>query len=233
MLKTSTIGDNATEVLERLMTDRFSCRGFRPDPVPDEVIGTIFEMARHAASWCNTQPWDMIVTRPGTTEPFAEALTQEVLKGGGIQSDLPFPPEYRGDFLARRRAAGFALYGAVGIVRGDDEGRVRQTMENFRFFGAPHVAIMTTAEELGPYGLVDCGGFLANFLLAARAHGVDTIPQAALAQQSAFIRDYFAIPEGRQVVCGVSFGYADPDHPANSFRTERRAAEEIFRFADA
>lgn len=233
MLTTSTTRDDTTEALDRLMTDRFSCRAFRPDPVPDQVIGDIFQMARHAASWCNTQPWDMIVTRPGTTEPLAEALTRHVRGGGGNQSDLPFPPEYRGDFLARRRAAGFALYGAVGIVRGDDAGRVRQTMENFRFFGAPHVAIMTTAEELGPYGLVDCGGFLANFLLAARAHGVDTIPQAALAQCSPVLRDHLGIPEGRQVVCGVSFGYADLDHPANGFRTERRTAEDLFRFADA
>ena len=229
--QTARAPETDAEVLARLARSRFSCRGYRPDPVPDAVITRIFDTARHAASWCNTQPWHMIVTRPGTTEPFAEALYAEAQRATGIDSDVAFPAEYRGDFLARRRAAGFALYEAVGIQRGDNEGRRCQSLENFRFFGAPHVAILTTAGELGPYGLVDSGGYLANFLLAATANGVATIPQAAIAQHSTFIRNWFSIPEDRTVLCGVSFGYADPDHPANRFRTAREDAGAIFRFA--
>ncbi len=223
--------ETEAETLRRLMSERFSCRGYLSDPVPDEIIGEIFETARLTASWCNTQPWQMVVTRPGTTEPFAAALTQQQKDFPAVDSDLPFPPEYRGVFLNRRRGAGLALYKAVGVGRGDDEGRIRQAMENFRFFGAPHVAILTTAAELGPYGAVDCGGFIASFLLAARSFGVASIPQAALAQHGPFIRNYFNIPDDRQVICGVSFGYADMDHPANQFRTTREQASDIFRFA--
>ena len=29
------------------------------------------------------------------------------------------------------------------------------------------------------------------------------------------------IPQNRQILCAISFGYGDPDHPANSFRTSR------------
>lgn len=219
------------DVLKRLMADRFSCRAYLPKAVPEDVINGIFDTCRFTASWCNTQPWKMVVTRPGTTEPFAEALTQQELSKNGIDLDLPFPPEYRGEFLARRRAAGFALYGAVGIQRGDNEGRVRQALENFRFFEAPHVAILSTAAELGPYGAIDCGGFIASFILAAKAHGVASIPQAALAQHSQFIRNYLGIPGDRQILCGISFGYADTAHPANNFRTSREDAGAIFRFA--
>lgn len=219
------------EVLDQLLSERFSCRGYLPRAVPDDVIASIFEVARRSASWCNTQPWHMVITRPGTTEPFAKALTEQALAQTRVETDLAFPPEYKGEFLDRRRAAGFALYEAVGVGRKDFDGRKKQAMENFRFFGAPHVAILTTAEELGPYGAIDCGGFLTCFLLSARAHGVATIPQAAIAQHSPFIRDYFDIPEGRQVICGVSFGYADPDHPANGFRTDRRDGGDLYRFA--
>lgn len=218
-------------VLKQLLGDRFSCRAYLPGAVPDAVIASIFNSARLSASWCNTQPWDMVITRPGTTEPFAAALTAEALAQGEVESDLAFPPDYKGAFLDRRRAAGFGLYEAVGIGRKDIEGRKRQGLENFRFFGAPHVAILTTAAELGPYGAIDCGGFLTAFLLSARAHGVATIPQAAIAQHSPFIRNWFAMPEGRQVICGVSFGYADMSHPANQFRTERRAGPDLYRFA--
>lgn len=219
------------EMLHHLMRERYSCRGYRPDPVPDAVIAAIMDTARLTASWCNTQPWQMVVTRPGTTEPFAAALMQKVRETDGVDPDIPFPTAYRGAFQERRRETGFALYNAVGIARDDKAGRARQGAENFRFFGAPHVAILTTEADLGPYGAIDCGGFLTAFLLAATAQGVATIAQAALARQAGFIRDYFGIAEERQVVCGVAFGYADPDHPANGFRTRREAAEAIYRFA--
>lgn len=221
----------ATVALDRLLSDRFSCRGFLSRPVPDDVIAAICDMARKAPSWCNTQPWELIVTRPGTTEPFAQALIAQENAAQEVDSDLAFPTAYTGAFLDRRRATGFALYEAVGVERKDMDGRRRQSLENFRFFGAPHVAILTTEADLGPYGAVDCGGFLACFLMAATSLGVATIAQAAIARHSGFVRDYFALPTSRQVVCGISFGYADPDHPANSFRTTRRAGSELYRFA--
>jgi nitroreductase len=66
-------------------------------------------------------------------------------------------------------------------------------------------------------------------LLSAQAHGVATTPQAALAMQSGFIRQYFGIPEERKVLCGISFGYADKAHPINAYRTERAGVDDILR----
>lgn len=40
-----------------------STRRFRPDPIPDEVIGKLMEAARRAPSWENLQPWRFIVIR--------------------------------------------------------------------------------------------------------------------------------------------------------------------------
>src|ERR1700761_3406393 len=88
------------DVVRRLMAQRFSCRGFRPEPVPDEIIQHIFDLARLTPSWCNTQPWQMIVTQPAQTEAFAKALVEQALQSDAVDSDLPFPPEYRGEFLS-------------------------------------------------------------------------------------------------------------------------------------
>jgi nitroreductase len=106
-------------------------------------------------------------------------------------------------------------------------------LENFRFFGAPHVAIVTTDEALGVYGAVDCGAYVANFMLAARALGVATVPQAALAGYSEMVRAQLGVGDDRRVVCGISFGYADEAHPANSYRTSRAAIDEAATFIDA
>ena len=135
--------------------------------------------------------------------------------------DFEWPSAYLGVYLERRRECGLALYDSVGIARGDREASARQGRENFRFFGAPHVAIITSDAALGTYGAVDCGGYVANFLLAAASLGIATVPQAALAKAPERIRAFFSLGADRKVVCGISFGFADPDHPANGFRTTR------------
>ena len=44
------------------------------------------------------------------------------------------------------------------------------------------------------------------------------------------VREHFGIPDGRRMVCGISFGYGDHAHPVNSFRTERAAIGEVARW---
>ena len=214
-------------VLQQVFDARHSCRGFRPDPLPEPTIRQILDIARKTASWCNAQPWRVIITSGNATEHFRQALLQQVDQGGNAAPDFPFPREYRGVYLDRRRECGFQLYETVGVARGDRVASARQGRENFRLFGAPHVCIVTTDEALGVYGAVDCGAFVSNFMIAAQSLGVATIAQAALASQSAFLRSYFNIDETRRIVCGISFGYEDADHPANRFRTSRAATNDI------
>lgn len=211
--------ETTSSVLTTLLNIRHSCRAFRPDPVPRTVQEQLLQMAQRTASWCNSQPWQVHITEGAATERLRAALSTAAPSAAG--SDFPWPREYRGVYQERRRECGFALYDSVGIARGDREASARQTQENFRLFGAPHVAIVTSDEALGVYGAVDCGAYVANFLLAAASLGVATIPQAALASHSALLRRFFVLGDDRRVVCGISFGYADADHPANKFRTTR------------
>ena len=81
---------------------------------------------------------------------------------------------------------------------------------------------MTTDEALGVYGAVDCGAYVANFLLAAEALGVATVPQASLAFYSDVIRRHFGLKGDRKIVCGISFGIANTEHPANGYILRRR-----------
>jgi nitroreductase len=91
----------------------------------------------------------------------------------------------------------------------------QQSFRNFEFFGAPHVAIITVDGRQGTYGAVDGGLYVGTFLLAAQSLGIAAIPQAALAMHSPFLHEYFSIPNDRRVLVGISFGYADVEHPAN------------------
>ncbi|HEX2887671.1 nitroreductase [Vineibacter terrae] len=225
-------GQAADGVLADLLAQRYSCRGFLPQSVPQATITRILELAQRTASWCNAQPWQVVITSGAATDRFRDAIYRHATSNPA-DADIPFPREYRGACLARRRECGFQLYDSVGIKRGDREASGRQGLENFRLFGAPHVAIITSDEALGVYGAVDCGAYVSNFMLAARSLGVATIAQAALASQSKFVRSHFGIGDDRLVVCGISFGYEDTAHPANGFRTRRASVAEAVTWVDS
>lgn len=209
----------------KLVSERWSCRAYLPDQVPDDVIREMFEIAQRTPSWCNTQPWQVHVTKGETTRRFAKSLTEHA-EAHEETPDLDMPSGYHGVYRDRRRAAGYALYASLGISKEDWDARVAQRLKNFDFFGAPHVAIVTTDREQGTYGAIDCGGYVTNLLLAAQSLGVATIPQAAVAMHSGHVREYLDLPDDRLVVCAVSFGYADTGHPVNRFRTERAAVDD-------
>jgi nitroreductase len=218
----------AGDVLEDLLHRRHSCRAFLDEQVPAELIEKLFGLGQRAASWCNAQPWQVVVTSGAATERFREALLAGVEAGGGTY-DIDPPAEYVGAYQARRRACGFALYDSVGIAKDDKVRRVQQAMENYRFFGAPHVAIVTAAAGLGPYAYVDCGAYIGTVQLAAEALGLGMIAQAAVANYSNVVREHLQIPEDQRIVCALSFGFRDPEHPVNAFRTERAGLDEALR----
>ena len=157
-------------------------------------------------------------------------IYKEAASGAEDGHDFPPPREYLGVYLERRRESGFQLYNTLGIARGDKAAYAKQALENYNFFGAPHVAIIHTDEPLGVYGAVDCGAYVGNFMLAAQALGLGTIPQAALARHSKLIRRHFNLADDRRVVCGISFGYADHDHKVNSYRTSRASVADTVTF---
>ncbi|MCF8589780.1 nitroreductase [Gordonia liuliyuniae] len=209
------------DTVDRALAERYSCRGFLPDRVPGETLRALFASAQRTASWCNSQAWQVTLVSADDAAEFGDALTAWVASGKPQVMDIDPPTRYEGVYQERRRGAGFALYNAVGVERDDTEGRMRQMAENFRFFGAPHVAVISSPKSLGPYGAVDCGAYVSSLLTVAQSLGLATIAQAAIAMYSDFVHDHLDIPDDRNIVCAVSIGYADDAHPANGFRTER------------
>ncbi|HEX7810444.1 MAG TPA: nitroreductase [Burkholderiales bacterium] len=218
--------------LERIVSARYSCRKYLPKPVPRATIDAILGVAQKTPSWCNTQPWQVILLSGQATDLFREKMYAHAASGPAADPDFPFPPRYEGIYRERRKVCGVQLYQALGISREDKAAAAEQSLENFRMFGAPHLALVTTEAELGVYGAVDCGLYVSNFMLAAGNHGVATIAQAALASYPDFIRSYFDLPASRKMVCGISFGYADDSHSINGYRTARAPLADSVRYVD-
>ncbi|MEO8008374.1 MAG: nitroreductase [Betaproteobacteria bacterium] len=212
--------------LEEAIRSRYSCRKYLSQPVPRATIVKILDLAQQTPSWCNCQPWQVLLVGGEAIEKFRSELYAHAAQGTPAKPDFPFPLRYEGVYRERRKVCGVQLYQALGVGREDKASAAQQSLENFRFFGAPHVALITTEEDLGVYGAVDCGLYVSNFMLAAHNVGVASIAQAALASYPDFIRARFGLPPQRKFVCGISFGYPEPAHPINGYRTARaRTAE--------
>lgn len=226
------LSEDRIGVLEELLNERYSVRAFLPQEVARETIDRLLRAAQRTASWCNSQPWRVIIASGEAKERFRKAIYAAAASGAEQGHDFPPPREYLGVYLERRRESGFQLYNTLGIARGDKAAYARQALENYNFFGAPHVAIIHTDEPLGVYGAIDCGAYVGNFMLAAQALGLGTIAQAALARHSKLIRRHFNLANDRRIVCGISFGYADHAHLVNSYRTSRAKVADAVTFVE-
>lgn len=217
--------------LTSLLTARHSCRAFLPDPVPEETIRAVLSLAQRTPSWRNTQAWQVHLVSGGALDRFSRHLLDHV-DTGEVRADLGLPA-YTPVHDQRVVEAERGLHDLLGIAPDDEPAREQQARENFRFYGAPHTAVLTTDRDLGAYGVFDCGGYATTWLLAAQEHGLGAIVQGVIAMYSDAVRSWLDLSDDRLVVAAISFGYADSDHPANHHRTTRADLDTVVHRIDS
>ncbi|MGQ9825603.1 MAG: nitroreductase [Desulfotomaculales bacterium] len=219
---------NVSEVL----ASRYSVRAFKPDPVARETLLEIVRAANRAPSWGNSQPWEVYVAGGETLNRIRKAFLERFEAGSPMQPDLPRPQEWPSALAQRMAESAARRLSAMGLSP-DDEGVKRASMRrNYEFFGAPAVAYLCLERELTPGSIFAVGMFAMCFLLAAKDHGVDSIPAVNLVAYPDILRKELGIPDNLMILIGVALGYADPDHPANRYRSSRRPVQEVVRFKD-
>ena len=212
---------------------RFSCRAYLDKPVEGAIVRDLIERAAQSASNGNLQPWHVHALAGDALD----ALKREARAAVADQNpheyltEFPvFPEELWEPIKARREQQGGTLYGALGVDRDDLAGRLRFYRRNFEFFGAPVGLIFCIDRRLYPPQWADLGSYVQTLMCLARGHGLDTCAQVAFARIHETIGRFLGLPTEQMVYCGMSMGYADPSHPANSFRLPRAALEEFCEF---
>ena len=99
-------------VFADIVNDRKSARGFKPDPVPRDLLDRVFSVALRAPSNCNTQPWQ---THVASGEPLEKlrAICPEAFVKGEFTMDFPYDGKYQGVYKERQYASAEALYSAI------------------------------------------------------------------------------------------------------------------------
>lgn len=207
--------------ISEILDSRYSCRGFLEKEVPEKTLKDVFAKAQRSPSNCNIQPWQVIVVSGETKNTLANNLVNELMTKRGPNPDFNAGVGYQGVHRDRQYGAAASLYGAMGVERHDKEGRQKAMVRNWQFFGAPHAAIFTMDKYLDTMGAVDVGIYAETLNLLLFEQGIYSCFQGALGQYPDPIKKMFDLPEERGVLFGMSFGYPDPDVPANNSRTVR------------
>jgi len=216
----------------QFIESRHSIRAFLPEAVPRQTIEQILATAARAPSGTNMQPWQVHVLTGAARDRLVAAVCDafDHVAAEHHYEYAYYPAEFFEPYLARRRKVGFALYALLGIAKGDRAAMQAQHRRNFEFFDAPVGLMFTIDRSLGQGSWLDYGGFMQNVMLAARACGYDTCPQAAWNQFHRIITAQLGLPENEQLVCGMALGRADADAPENRLVSERAPLAEFVNF---
>jgi len=218
--------------VEALLARRRSVRAFTEAPVPRETVAAILRAARQAPSGANLQPGRFHVLTGAPLVGLVGQLQQALADGVPHDTDYSYFPQPMAPYLkARQRAAGYALYQALGIERRDTEGRRAQFDRNYAFFGAPVGIVVTIDRDMGAGCFMDLGMALMALLLAAEDRGLGATGIGALANYGRLVHRHLALPEDELVVCGIALGVADEAAPVNGFRTARAPLDDYASFA--
>jgi nitroreductase len=224
-------------VVDAAITSRQSIRAFRPDPVSRAVIEQLLNVASRAPSGTNIQPWKVYVLTGEALSRLSSAILAAFQDPGQASEHTPeyayYPVRWSEPYLTRRRKLGWDLYGLLGIGR-DDRQRMRdQHGRNFAFFDAPVGLIFTIDRALERGSWLDYGMFLQNLMVAARARGLDTCPQAAFTNFHRVITAELDLPDSEMIVCGMALGVADMDRIENTLVSERASLDQFVVFRDS
>lgn len=217
------------KIFDEVVTSRRSLRSFLPEPVAQDLLDTIFTVAQRSPSNCNTQPWAVHVASGAVLQKLRDEMPDRFMSGE-FSMDFPYDGNYEGVYKERQHGSAEALYDAVNVTRDDKAGRHQQFMRNFIFFDAPHVAFLFLPEPFGLREAADLGMYAQTLMLALNAHGLGSCPQTALSFQADFVRETLGVDASNKLVFGMSFGYPDPDAPANTCTTDRATLSDSVTF---
>jgi len=218
------------------VASRRSVRAFLPTPVPRATIERILAVASRAPSGTNTQPWKVYVLTGERLVSLSKKLVaayDDPEESARHSEEYPYyPTEWVSPYIDRRRKVGWDLYGLLGIGKTDKARMHAQHRRNYEFFGAP-VGLMFTIDRILRQGSwLDYGMFIEGVMVAARAHGLDTCPQAAFTPFHRIVTEAIGAPASEQLVCGMSLGWADASAIENTLVTEREPVTGFARFLD-
>ena len=190
--------------LEEVLRTTFACREFTDDPVADETLYRVLELARFAPSGGNRQGAHVIVVRDQEVRQKLGEMCNSTLRIYGAQVD-----------------AGENPFNSVIPSKVDFVEAVKTPDERFEMFdrwGDLPVVLVVSIDletvasmdkELDRVGVVTGGSvypLVWNILLAARSEGLAGVLTTAVVPEEAAARELLGLPETHAIAAVIPLG---------------------------
>ena len=217
---------------EEIAQARRSIRGYKPDPIPREVLEEIIHIAKQAPSSMNTQPWHFHVLTGEPLERIRKGNTEKMMAGSAVDREIKLNHGYEGPHRERQIEIAIQLFEAMGIARDDKERRMDWVMRGFRQFDAPVSIVITVDKALADDTIAhfDCGAATYGLVLAAWSKGIGSVINGQGIMQSSVVRENAMIPDDQVIMTCVAMGYPDETFVANDVKSRRTPNDKVASF---
>jgi len=199
---------------------RHATRSFVSTPVPRHLLLEALELAQHAPSNSNIQPWRLFIAVGAARDRLAASLVHEAQL---TEPNIPPLPEA---FKHYRSELGKLVYNTgMGIAREDTAGRKAAVLHNYDFFGAPVVAIVCMNKLLGSVDSMGVGMYLQTLMLGLTERGLQSCVEVSVAGYPEILKRELGIGEEMEVLCGLAIGYEDTNFKGNYQRIGRDSVD--------
>ncbi|WP_313669520.1 nitroreductase [Sandarakinorhabdus sp.] len=217
---------------DEVVMGRRSIRGFKPDPVPLELIKEILTMAMRSPSSMNTQPWNFTVVTGEPLNRIRAGNTERNIAGVPHSREFRTGTAFEGVHRERQIGVAKQLFSAMGIARDDAPARMDWVLRGFRQFDAPVCVIITYDKTLSgsddtPF---DCGAVSTALVNAAWSRGLGAVINSQGIMQSPVVREHAGIADDQVIMKAIAIGWPEDSFPANAVVSERKSVEEAARF---
>ena len=206
-----------------LMKERHSCRKFQSKPIPEATLKDIISIALMSPSWCNSQPWTIYVASGKTME---EIRKEWIAKGKEkVKGYADINPGHRTNFSERSQATMGKFFKSWEELPNKNEAEESNTS----IFNAPTMVYLTLNKGHIPYSVLDLGGLEMSIMLAAKDHGIDSIPAYTTIMYPDVLRKHLKISDKEDIVIGIALGYEEKC-PLNDHRSVKLTLDEACHF---
>lgn len=218
---------------DEVILGRRSIRGYKPDPVPKEVIEEVLKLAVRSPSSMNTQPWHLYVVTGDPLDKIRKENTERNISGVPPSREIRTPNKgYEGIHRERQIEIAVQLFQKMGIERDDKEGRQDWVLRGFRQFDAPLSIVVTFDRDLldDDISKFDCGGIVNGLVTAGWSKGLGAVINSQGIMQSPVVREHAGIPDNQVIMICVAMGYPDDSFPANEVISKRKSISDLATF---
>jgi len=222
------------ELIEAILSRR-SIRAFKSNPVPKQLIIKLLEIATHAPSAVNLQPWEFFILRGDILKNVKAAYLKDYRLRKLPNPDVPvvqtrdIAPVLEGVYKERQVALAKQIFEILHINRKNKKKNWSEKM--VQFYDAPAVIVLVVDKILqSDWPILDIGLVTENIALAAPELDLGTCIMRAIVDYPEHLRKIAGIPESKRIIIGLAVGYPDWDYPIARIKTAREKIENIVTF---